>query len=102
MILPKFTVRPRDEYSQSGDGSCAIVFAFGKANRGFSVSYRLRDMTAFICDFGAANPMFKRHDYEYGAFGRNRTTDTGIFSPLLYRLSYEGALVNGLLYNRFA
>ena len=27
----------------------------------------------------------------YGAFGRNRTTDTGIFSPLLYRLSYRGA-----------
>ena len=26
----------------------------------------------------------------YGAFGRNRTTDTGIFSPLLYRLSYRG------------
>ena len=25
-----------------------------------------------------------------GAFGRNRTTDTRIFSPLLYRLSYEG------------
>src|SRR5690606_19676861 len=26
-----------------------------------------------------------------GAQGRNRTTDTGIFSPLLYRLSYLGA-----------
>ena len=26
----------------------------------------------------------------YGASGRNRTTDTGIFSPLLYRLSYRG------------
>ena len=25
-----------------------------------------------------------------GAEGRNRTTDTGIFSPLLYRLSYLG------------
>ncbi len=25
-----------------------------------------------------------------GAFGRNRTTDTRIFSPLLYRLSYKG------------
>ena len=31
-----------------------------------------------------------------GAQGRNRTTDTRIFSPLLYRLSYlaEGALFN--------
>ena len=26
----------------------------------------------------------------FGASGRNRTTDTGIFSPLLYRLSYRG------------
>ena len=27
-----------------------------------------------------------------GARGRNRTNDTGIFSPLLYRLSYPGAV----------
>ena len=27
---------------------------------------------------------------ENSAQGRNRTTDTGIFSPLLYRLSYLG------------
>ena len=26
----------------------------------------------------------------YGASGRNRTADTRIFSPLLYRLSYRG------------
>ena len=25
-----------------------------------------------------------------GASGRNRTNDTGIFSPLLYQLSYRG------------
>ena len=29
-----------------------------------------------------------------GAQGRNRTTDTRIFSPLLYRLSYLGAGVH--------
>ncbi len=28
-----------------------------------------------------------------GAQRRNRTTDTGIFSPLLYRLSYLGMFV---------
>ena len=28
-----------------------------------------------------------------GASGRNRTIDTGIFSPLLYRLSYRGIAV---------
>ena len=27
---------------------------------------------------------------DYGAQGRNRTTDTRIFSPLLYQLSYLG------------
>jgi hypothetical protein len=30
--------------------------------------------------------------FEISAQGRNRTTDTGIFSPLLYRLSYLGVL----------
>ena len=29
----------------------------------------------------------------FGAQRRNRTTDTGIFSPLLYRLSYLGKKV---------
>ena len=29
----------------------------------------------------------------YGAQRRNRTTDTGIFNPLLYRLSYLGLVV---------
>ena len=31
---------------------------------------------------------------ESGAQGRNRTTDTRIFSPLLYRLSYLGVGVH--------
>ena len=30
-----------------------------------------------------------------GAQRRNRTTDTGIFSPLLYRLSYLGIFYGG-------
>ena len=30
-----------------------------------------------------------------GASGRNRTTDTGIFSPLLYQLSYRGKWRSG-------
>ena len=28
----------------------------------------------------------------FGASDRNRTNDTGIFSPLLYQLSYRGTL----------
>ena len=42
----------------------------------------------------------KKSTYEYfvnalkhGAEGQNRTADTGIFSPLLYRLSYLGVSV---------
>src|SRR5512139_1038036 len=31
----------------------------------------------------------------WSAWGRNRTTDTGIFSPLLYRLSYPGSSRRG-------
>ena len=27
--------------------------------------------------------------FQFGGLGRNRTTDTRIFSPLLYRLSYR-------------
>ena len=38
----------------------------------------------------AALPIELRQHKSYGASGRNRTTDTGIFSPLLYRLSYRG------------
>ncbi len=34
------------------------------------------------------NPFFSLRSY--GAEGQNRTADTGIFSPLLYRLSYLG------------
>ena len=30
------------------------------------------------------------HDFRRGASDRNRANDTGIFSPLLYRLSYRG------------
>ena len=33
---------------------------------------------------------------KYGALGRNRTADTRIFNPLLYRLSYQG---NGAVFN---
>ncbi len=29
----------------------------------------------------------------YGAQGRNRTTDTRIFNPLLYQLSYLGICI---------
>ena len=36
-----------------------------------------------------SNPLFSLTFH--GAEGQNRTADTGIFSPLLYRLSYLGS-----------
>ena len=30
----------------------------------------------------------------FGGLGRNRTTDTRIFNPLLYQLSYQAALLD--------
>ena len=35
-----------------------------------------------------------------GARRRNRTTDTGIFNPLLYRLSYPGKQMKSVLQKR--
>ncbi len=34
--------------------------------------------------------VYRSNTFRIGASGRNRTNDTGIFSPLLYRLSYRG------------
>ncbi|CDH04684.1 hypothetical protein XBO1_1340001 [Xenorhabdus bovienii str. oregonense] len=33
---------------------------------------------------------FDKPAFKFGARTRNRTKDTGIFNPLLYRLSYPG------------
>ena len=43
-----------------------------------------------ITDYKSAALPVELHQHVVGASGRNRTTDTGIFSPLLYRLSYRG------------
>ena len=42
--------------------------------------------------------MFGTNCVYFGASGRNRTIDTGIFSPLLYRLSYRGIFAVQLPY----
>ena len=50
---------------------------------------------AILANFGAPAKICGEkekvlHDFRRGASDRNRTNDTGIFSPLLYRLSYRG------------
>ena len=51
-------------------------------------------LTSFTDGWGtnARQPIEKRHNFlEDGAQGRNRTTDTVIFSHVLYQLSYLGS-----------
>ena len=47
-----------------------------------------------LCRLSYASILLKKKGvdlkFKNGASGRNRTTDTGIFSPLLYLLSYRG------------
>ncbi len=38
-------------------------------------------------------PQTNANPFLDGAEGQNRTADTGIFSPLLYRLSYLGTTI---------
>ena len=35
----------------------------------------------------------------FGGLGRNRTTDTRIFNPLLYQLSYQAKVFSDLLHS---
>jgi hypothetical protein len=51
---------------------------------------------------GASREILRKSE-GYGAQRRNRTTDTGIFNPLLYQLSYLGArtdVLRGRVFNR--
>ena len=43
-------------------------------------------------DYKSAALPIELHQRVNGASERNRTTDTGIFSPLLYQLSYRGIM----------
>ena len=43
-------------------------------------------------DNSASKRLISLKKEENGAQGQNRTADTGIFSPLLYQLSYLGAV----------
>ena len=41
-----------------------------------------------------APDFYKSRAFRFGGLGRNRTTDTRIFNPLLYRLSYQAKTKN--------
>ncbi len=50
-----------------------------------------RVVSGVLCDGKNKNARTGRA-FLFGGLGRNRTTDTRIFSPLLYRLSYQAEL----------
>ena len=62
-------------------GTCPYYGA-GDWNR----THNLLITNQLLCQLSYTSEKIKKN----GALGRNRTTDRGIFSPLLYRLSYQG------------
>ena len=46
--------------------------------------------TSAVCDNPSLIELLSRPPLQGGAQGRNRTTDTAIFSRMLYQLSYLG------------
>ena len=62
-------------------GTCPYYGA-GDWNR----THNLLITNQLLCQLSYTSEKIKKN----GALGRNRTTDRGIFSPLLYRLSYRG------------
>ena len=56
-------------------------------NLGKVALYQLSYSRAPVCDTGQA--IHCVNSFESGGLGRNRTTDTRIFNPLLYQLSYR-------------
>ena len=47
------------------------------------------DECAAVCDKEKTVAFLRKQRFLFGGLGRNRTTDTRIFSPLLYQLSYR-------------
>ncbi len=64
-------------------GTCPYYGA-GDWNR----THNLLITNQLLCQLSYTSEKIKKN----GALGRNRTTDRGIFSPLLYRLSYQGKI----------
>ena len=76
-----YQVEPFPEYMVRTKGFEPLTFWF-VANHSIQLSYERISLVALI------------YKQKNGGSSGNRTSDTGIFSPLLYRLSYE-AKING-------
>ena len=56
----------------------------------YKILWGRREISVLVTAVLLARLPDKRLTFRRGASDRNRTNDTGIFSPLLYRLSYRG------------
>ena len=64
---------------------------FGAADEARTRYLHLGKVALYQMSYGRILYILKERMYKnLGASDRNRTNDTGIFSPLLYRLSYRG------------
>ena len=64
---------------------------FGAADEARTRYLHLGKVALYQMSYGRIKSVFfTKNTQENGASDRNRTNDTGIFSPLLYRLSYRG------------
>ena len=66
-------------------------YLFGAADEARTRYLHLGKVALYQMSYGRMMYILKERVYKnLGASDRNRTNDTGIFSPLLYRLSYRG------------
>ena len=62
----------------------------GAADEARTRYLHLGKVALYQMSYGRKSYPFDPRVRGFGASDRNRTNDTGIFSPLLYRLSYRG------------
>ena len=72
-------------YSGAGDEARTRYLHLGKV-----ALYRMSYTRINWCRPSESNFFDSNISNQFGASGRNRTNDTWIFSPLLYKLSYRG------------
>src|SRR5437667_8830633 len=95
----QFDIMVKDGRLPKRSGSTPCGLGIGNGVTRLSIHYRV--MRVVILEMasrlkqvgvkGGKNRGRSKPDFRHGAQGRNRTTDTAIFSRMLYQLSYLGA-----------
>ena len=78
-------------YEQNTGLAPVFCYLIGAADEARTRYLHLGKVALYQMSYGRMMYILKERMYKnLGASDRNRTNDTGIFSPLLYRLSYRG------------